>query len=689
MIEKPLPLKKAIIYRYSTPNAKGEDITNTISNSFTLSREDKLFLQFDLTGQKNLKVFYQWFCMYTSSANTSNVHFGTVKSLNADFTVNHTYTTASRISMNDVITQDTFFIPSKNLRTYTRSVTEYGIMITDVNGIFDFILLDANYDDYTITPTVTPSSLNLDDNPTFDLKFSMPKADNYSIKAYQNDILIGSKTGTKVFDNADEITIQFTSTDLAYNSLNNIRFDIEGTYKTESDTVKWSEYATYFKSMVSLGSVTVTNLTCNLPLITSFEPSGVNQDKDTNINVTWISNNQDEFTLTANNKTYSGIIAKGIVIPSSTFSKLETVNMVLTIRRRVYNQVFTATKTASFLLVGKPSTPVLEQKQYYSDAQPIFNWTCTDDYVQYRCEVYKSTALVFDSGDTVSSATSCQCSTTLENNTQYTVKVKVKTQFGYWSDYAVNTFTTQFVVANKPTINIYTSGNSIVINSDTVYSEAFDNCEIYRKTANTDWIRIAFNLDNNITYVDNFVGSETYYYKVTSVSTNNAKNDSDIASASISINNFNFANVEDIENGIELIGNPSISITQNRQVSTTLYSGCYAPVIENGIQNYKSGSASFTVRKNTYDKLLSIINNSKVLIYRDRRGEKFYCSVTSNLPKKYGGGDVYNINFNFVEVPFEEKDMYSGEGNLPIVFFDGKYQFDGTLTFNAELPYGG
>ena len=146
-----LPLKKAIIYRYSTPNTKGEDITNSISNTFTLNRSDKLFLQFDLTAQKNLDVFYQYFCMYTTSTNSSKVHFGTVKSLNADFTVNHTYNTASNISMNDVVTQDINLTSDKNLRYYTRSVTDFGIMITDVNGIFDFIALDVMRGDYAIT----------------------------------------------------------------------------------------------------------------------------------------------------------------------------------------------------------------------------------------------------------------------------------------------------------------------------------------------------------------------------------------------------------------------------------------------------------------------------------------------------------------------------------------------------------
>lgn len=598
---------------------------------------------------------------------------GNIYTLNTSFTENTTYNTKPNYTLLKTINdwqsyQNLFSITIPNILQLTNGITfnsynGYECLMYGVKDVTDAYRprLDYSYTQDDSTVTLTTTGNNIDDDIT--VSWTLANQLSGKVRAYQNDVLVATKTVTTV--NAS-VFVGGT-----FKETSNIRFEVE------ASTV----------SVLYTANTTIANLSKTMPSIIALEPNNVNQDKDTDITVSWLSSNQDTFKLQVGNRIFTGTTAKGIVIPKGTFTKLETVNMTLAITyTSSLGEIRTATKSASFLLVGKPSAPQIEKRQYYSDAQPVFKWVCIDDYVQYRCEVYKSSTKVFDSEDVVSSAKSCQCTATLENNTQYTVKVKVKTQFGYWSDYDTNTFTTQFVVANKPSINVYTSENSIIINSDTVYSEVFDSCEIYRKTDNTEWVRIAFNLDNNITYVDRFIGAETYYYKVTSVSTNNAKNDSDIASASISINNFNFANVEDIENGIELIGNPSISITQNRQVSTTLYSGCYAPVIESGIQNYKSGSASFTVRKNTYDKLLSIINNSKVLIYRDRRGEKFYCSVTSNLSKKYSKGDIYDINFTFVEVPFEEKDMYSGEGNLPIIFFDGTYKFDGTVTFNAELP---
>ena len=553
-------------------------------------------------------------------------------------------------------------ITSYNMKNNTSNWAYVGEVVYDLdvdkeNGIYiEYSVLAPEITNLTVTGNSLDAPI--------DVSWTQVDTDSWTLQAILNGNVVKNWTGT---------------TETAVNIPTGTLTDI-GTYT----------FKLIAKSGTTVEATTTATLVRVEPVIIALEPNGVNQDKNSNITVSWTSENQQTFSLNVDGIIYSGTTAKSLVIPKGTFNKLDTVNMTLTISyTSSWGDVRYASKSASFLLVGTPNTPVLEAKQYYDNAEPVFNWTSIDAYVQYRCEVYKvgeSTA-VFDSLDVVSTDTFCQCTTTLENETQYTVKVKVKTQFGYWSEYGNNTFTTNFVVANKPSINVYTSSdNAIIISSSTVYSSVFATCELYRKTENTDWIRIAFNLDNDFSYKDRFVGSETYYYKATSVSTTGGKNDSEVASATISINNFNFANVEMIDKNIELIGNPKITITLNRQVATSLYSGCTAPVVETGIQNYKSGSASFTVRKHVYDTLIDILNNSKVLLYRDRRGEKIYCGITSKIPKVYASGDLYDINFSFVEVPFLEQDMFSGEGNLPVVFFDGTWKFDGTVTFSGELP---
>ncbi len=554
-------------------------------------------------------------------------------------------------------------ITSYNMKNNTSNWAYVGEVVYDLdtekeNGIYiEYSVLAPEITNLAVTGNSLDAPITV--------SWTQADVDSWTLQAILNGTVIKQWTGTTA-----------TSVEIPTGTLTSI-----GTYT----------FKLIAKSGTTVEATTTATLTRVDPIIIALEPNGVNQDKDTDITVSWNSTNQQRYGLIidegAKHIEYHGDIATSIVIPKGTFTRLDTVNMTLyTSYTSSWGEIRYASKSASFLLIGKPNTPVLETRQYYDNATPTFNWTCADEYVQYHLEVLKESTVVFNSGDVVSNSTSCQCTTVLENSTQYTVRVKVKTQFGYWSEYGTNVFTTNFSLANTPNIQAFQTGNGILINSNTTYSANFASCELYRKTDLTDWVRIGLGFSNVFSYTDNFVGSETYYYKVMSVSNNGGKNESEVVSINAIIKNFSFTNVEDIENGVELMGNPSISITETRETSTNLYSGCYAPVVEIGAHNYKRGSASFTVRKVAYDRLMKVINNAKVLLYRDRRGEKFYCCINSDISKRYDRGDIYNISFSFVEVPFLEKDMYIADGTPQnIVFFDGTYMFDGTITFSGEV----
>lgn len=429
----------------------------------------------------------------------------------------------------------------------------------------------------------------------------------------------------------------------------------------------------------------IVTLTRKEPKIIALEPSNVNANKDVAITCSWTTHNQQSFKLAFDNNVYEGTTQTSIVIPANTIKSLGTKTITLTITyTSSWGEVRTATKAVTFNAVGTPNTPILDGYSFYSTANPTFAWTCLDDFTQYRVQVYKGQELVDDSNDMVSSIGSYTCQSALENNTSYTVKVKIKTQYGYWSEWASKDFITNFVVANKPSIEVFISDNSVIINSFTVYSEAFDYCDIYRKTEYGEWVRIAHNLDNNVSFMDEYVGKEGYYYKVTSVSTAGGKNDSDEARASVDIKNFNFSNLEDLDTVVEFIYDPDVTITTCRATSETLYDGVYAPVVDVGEQNYRRGSCSFLAEKSKINQFLNIINKAKVMMYRDGRGEKIFCHVVGDISPKKFTKDWYNISFEFVEVPFIEKDMYIGNGNQSLVFWDGAWRWDGTITWDGE-----
>lgn len=501
------------------------------------------------------------------------------------------------------------------------------------------------------------SGTNLDEDITVSWQGT---CDSWTLQAILNGNVINSWTGTTA--TAQVIT--------------------KGTLTSISD---------YTFKLIAVGGdtkelTTTATLTKVMPTIISLEPDNVNQNADNNIIVSWVTTNQQGYTLKLEDLSYSGTTANSLVIPAKTL-KSGTKTMTLTITyTSIWGEVRTATKTVTFLAYATPTAPQLEDISIYNSATPTFSWVCADTYTSYNFKINNSAGTeVLNTNEVVSSATSYTSTYALANNSTYTIAVRVKNQFGLWSAWDSKAITTAFVVPNKPIVNIYaTNKNSIVINFNITYSDEFEKAEIWRKSPRSEWIRIAYNLDNNFTYEDEFLGSGIHYYKVRAIGTTGGIIESDVVNASISISNFNFANCDDLTQSIEFVGDPSVRVQEIRQIVTTIYAGCAAPKPEIGEVKYKIATCSFTVESSEYDTFMNIFDNSEVILYRDCRGEKIYGKVTSNVTKTPITNDIYTIGFTFTEVCFLEKDMYKGDGNVAVVFFDGTYQFDGTVTFNGE-----
>lgn len=485
---------------------------------------------------------------------------------------------------------------------------------------------------------------------------------SWTVQAIQNGTLKASKSGT-----GNTINCMFSN----------------GEINTKGSTEFKLLYANTWNNHQTSQTIILTRTE---PKIIAIEPNGVTANRDVIIPITWSTENQQSFTLEVDGNVYTGTTSKGVNIPAGTIKSLGTKQIALSIKyQSSWGEVRTDRKVVTFIATGKPKAPRLDEHTHYDKALPTFTWVSEDEYVQYHIQVLNSeNEVVDDSNHVVGNDGSYTCQTILSNQTTYTVQVKVKTAYGYWSDWATKTFTTDFIMANKPTIRVFSSNNSIIVNSFTKYSEPFDYCDIYRRTEHGKWVRIAHKLDNDISFKDHYVGKEKYYYKVASVSTSGGINDSDIASATVEIRNFNFVNVENLNNNIEFVGNPEVQITDVFESVSNEYAGVFAPIFEEGEHNYRTGSCSFVCPKELYDQFKLMISNSKVLMYRDCRGEKIYCKVTGNIPRHKFAQDWITISFKFVEVPFIEQDTYIGYGNTWSIFWDGTYKWDGIAFWDGD-----
>ena len=632
------------------------------------------FLEFDLSGMpSNIKTFY--------------LKIKTASNVGQDMTISISplQDTLSYYNQNDLMPQTNFDIRKTLNITMGSEYYEYtvecdynfikngvciygGTKLTDLTGGYAVIFgygnnksyISAEYEDATTNISNFTKSANTDIDLETSFSWNCDEQVSFKLQAIKDNQVKASVTGTT------EKTATFN------------RLLETGSYTFRLTTK--NKYATEYSSEITA------NMTGTVPTIIALEPDNVNQNADNNITVSWVTTNQQGYTLKLEGLSYSGTTANSLVIPAKTL-KSGTKTMTLTITyTSSWGDVRTATKTVTFLAYATPNTPQLEDISIYNSATPTFNWTCVDDYTSYHFKISNSEGTeVLNTNEVVSSATSYISTYALANNSTYTIAVRVKNQFGLWSAWDSKTITTAFVVPNKPVVNIYaTNKNSIVINFNITYSDEFEKAEIWRKSPRSEWIRIAYNLDNNFTYEDEFLGSGTHYYKVRAIGITGGIIESDVVNAGISISNFNFANCDDLTQSIEFVGDPVVKVQEIRQIVTTIYAGCKAPKPEIGEVKYKIATCSFTVESSEYDAFMNIFDNSEVILYRDCRGEKIYGKVTSNVTKTPITNSLYTIGFTFTEVCFLEKDMYKGDGNVAVVFFDGTYQFDGTVTFNGE-----
>lgn len=423
------------------------------------------------------------------------------------------------------------------------------------------------------------------------------------------------------------------------------------------------------------------------PVITSLEPDGINQNVDLQINVSWVCSNQDTYTLKAYQdnvllKTYSGTTQKSLVIPAGTF-KAGNIKLELQCSNTVNGVVATATRTATFIGYGRPPAPILDQQTIYNRAKPTFKWESADQ-VAYILEIWKDNVKIEGTAEVIGTDKTYTTQTALSNNTKFIVKVKVKNQFNLWSDFANKEITVSYTELPKPTFDIVREGSGILITMTMPETQGLASLEIWRKDAYSNWVRLAYDMKRTDQWTDNTVASgKEYFYKVIANALNGGMSESDIKTEKAEVKDFVFVDIEDTSKKIVLRWNPKVSISNRRKISSKIYAGCSKPKIEKGKVKYKVASMEFTVEKPELEHLQYLADTSQVILFRDRRGEKIYGQISSDIGETYEMMDRVNISFEFTELNFIERDIHKGSGGIVLTFFNGAWKFDGSIDFSG------
>lgn len=434
------------------------------------------------------------------------------------------------------------------------------------------------------------------------------------------------------------------------------------------------------------------------PLITSLEPDKINNNVNLPILCTWNALNQETYTLKLkqNNivlKSYSGTTAQELNIPADTF-KLGECTLELTASNTINGTIATSKRESSFLGYGRPSIPIFSEQTVFNKALPLFKWTA-DAQISYKFSIFKGSQIIEESGEVISIVSEYQSKIALENNSEYTIKVQTKNQFGLWSYVAEKNITVSYTQLTKPEFDLIPdSEGGILINLDIKEEGGFSGAEIWRKEEyESSFKRLAINLGFKGQWTDYTIAADRmYYYKVVSKTLDGGRTESDIKSAKANIRNFHFVNIEDTSRKLILKRNAKVSATNIKDVALFMFAGRQAPVIQKGETDYNSFEMSFELDNEELALLEHIDNKANVILYRDGRGRKAYGLITSNIGKSPVPSNLKRtiVNLTFTETSFVEEDIYSAAGGLKLRKFDGTWKFDGSVKFNgiAGWDYG-
>ena len=535
------------------------------------------------------------------------------------------------------------------------------------------------------------------------IKAAVPGVQNSETVAYDNSVY----TMGRIMPNIENLVINSTNTDniinVSWESENQTRFKLfqdsrliaEGTgeksvdippgtlFPLESDIKVIVYYDSGF-DVVSVEDSMQFVGTQNNPIIYGLEPSDIPMNIDELIDVTFSTNEFcHSWELTAGGVVTRGTDLRKVSYPKNTFNKgANTMRLIINYTPN-HNplEVRKASKVVSFTGYGKPSNLVLDDRTVYTTATPTIYWTPNHEqtavnYIVRRdgVEIENKTVITTDNFIKLG---------TLENNTGYSIQVRIKNSYELWSEYATKDFETNFNQIAAPNIEVFQKGGGVLIVVNAIQEDNFNGISLFRKTGSGEWLQIT---DRKINCEDSILDSTCIgytQYKARIYDTLGGYADSEVKSIDVNIKNYHLANVQDLKQEI------CLNFVKSRcnivtDITTKKFAGNSKPRVYKNNTNYKQCSLTVTLENNDLLAFLDFINNSEILCYRDRRGNKMFCFANIEGFEPINAFFI-DVNLTLTEVNFVEKALYSGSGWRKIVYLNGSYYLDGAIDLSGYM----
>lgn len=312
---------------------------------------------------------------------------------------------------------------------------------------------------------------------------------------------------------------------------------------------------------------------------------------------------------------------------------------------------------SSFLCAGKSATPTITAPPgQVNTSQPIVEWT-SESQIYYQVQVLNlNNSVYWDSGEVLSATTAVQIAEPLQNESQYAIRVRTKNQFNIWTDWASKLIDVNFGRPAEPSIKLIPeNANACMRIQITNPAEVdFRDNEVYRRIPGGVWQKTAKAIPaNGVIYDWTLDGNTEFEYKVRAFNTESGFTDSPSRYSSIILRYGVIGSATTPENFVWLKHNVERQGLYGRERALNRYAGRTKPVPVFGEQRTKDINMRVAFRtQEELNKFIALCDSGDILLYRDHRGKKMYCSI-GDIPTEEKKHQL-TAGFALTEVDYKE-----------------------------------
>ena len=386
---------------------------------------------------------------------------------------------------------------------------------------------------------------------------------------------------------------------------------------------------------------------------------GALYDRTQDIRFTWKHNDQDQqskfnFRWRKQGESTWNTVSRTTVnnfyiAPSMTFPVGDIEWQVQTFDQRGLSSPYTS--TVLFYATEATNSPTITypiQGEIISIPDPVIEWSSVDqDY--FEIEVLSGGIVVWRK-EVYSPVKGYTVEQELSNDTDYTVRLRVRSEKGLWSDWNEVDFKTSFIPPNIPEVGLSVRPEEAAIEisiyngpSEGDIPEVTYN-EIFRRVYDSgeDYQLISTSIDPDMYWIDYTPGSGIVYeYMVRSWGVNGTYIDSVSVLGRVDFMDSWLIISDDPETRLIFKYNPGRSVKKSVKRSLMEFNGREYPVAEFGSGRATAIDLSFDIREDhEISVIYEFLERRSTLLYRDGRGRREFVTidnvdVTDKIPRGY------------------------------------------------------